>query len=515
MEFTSLKEFKEASREHSVLNGCQIKFVKNDSRRVRAICTINCDFLMYVSKLRDKETYRMQTLIGKHNCGRVFDNKNATTQWVAKILTEKFRNAFNLTVHEIMDGTRKQYSIGITELRAWKARKIVKDIMEGDFSNQYSRLWSYSVELRRVCREYLVFLEGFRPFIGVDGCHLKTKFGGQLLIAVGRDPNDQYFPLAFVVVENETKESWRWFLTFLLEDIGDITTHRWVFISDQQKGLIPVFEELIERTEHRYCLRHLYCNFKKKFGGGTLIRDIMMAAAKARYVEAWDEKMDELKKVNEKAYEWLNMVVDQQVKVKIFIRNYEDKILYDIVPMKSNHILLGRDKPIIKMFEWIRVYIMNRFAALNEKLGRYKGNVMPKPRKRLDREIEKSGNWLASWCNVSKFEVTHMARRDRFVVDLKAHSCSCNFWELVGIPCRHAVAAITYSGEDPELYVHKYYSREAYQKCYGQIITPINEERLRPKTNNEPILPPTYKNGPGRPKKLRIRDQMKIQQPLN
>jgi hypothetical protein len=70
----------------------------------------------------------------------------------------------------------------------------------------------------------------------VDGCHLKTKYGGQLLIAVGRDPNDQYFPLAFGVVENETKESWKWFIQLLMEDLG--TDNRYVFISDQQKVIL-------------------------------------------------------------------------------------------------------------------------------------------------------------------------------------------------------------------------------------------------------------------------------------
>jgi len=38
---------------------------------------------------------------------------------------------------------------------------------------------------------------------------LKITYGGQLLVAVGRDLNDQYFPLAFAVVENECKETWR------------------------------------------------------------------------------------------------------------------------------------------------------------------------------------------------------------------------------------------------------------------------------------------------------------------
>jgi len=35
-------------------------------------------------------------------------------------------------------------------------------------------------------------------------------------------------------IENEDKETWRWFLR-LLENIGDIRTNHRVFISDQQK----------------------------------------------------------------------------------------------------------------------------------------------------------------------------------------------------------------------------------------------------------------------------------------
>lgn len=43
-------------------------------------------------------------------------------------------------------------------------------------------------------------------FIGVDESPLKNKYGGQLLTAVGRDPNNQYFPLSFAIVETEKKK---------------------------------------------------------------------------------------------------------------------------------------------------------------------------------------------------------------------------------------------------------------------------------------------------------------------
>uniref|UniRef100_A0A2N9HJM3 PB1-like domain-containing protein n=1 Tax=Fagus sylvatica TaxID=28930 RepID=A0A2N9HJM3_FAGSY len=47
------------------------------------------------------------------------------------------------------------------------------------------------------------FLAGCRPIIGLDSCHLKGRFGGQLLAATTRDGNDNIFPVAVVVVEQE------------------------------------------------------------------------------------------------------------------------------------------------------------------------------------------------------------------------------------------------------------------------------------------------------------------------
>ena len=61
---------------------------------------------------------------------------------------------------------------------------------------------------------------GCRPFIGLDACHLKNKSGGQLIIAMYKDPNEEYFPLAYAVVEVETKDSWTEFINLLLADIG-------------------------------------------------------------------------------------------------------------------------------------------------------------------------------------------------------------------------------------------------------------------------------------------------------
>ncbi|KAL0315658.1 UNVERIFIED_CONTAM: hypothetical protein Sradi_5444000 [Sesamum radiatum] len=77
------------------------------------------------------------------------------------------------------------------------------------------------------------FLSGCRPFIGVDGFHLKGLHGGILLTAVGVDLNNNQFPLAYSVVISENKESWKWFLTLLREDLNIAREDSYTFISDK------------------------------------------------------------------------------------------------------------------------------------------------------------------------------------------------------------------------------------------------------------------------------------------
>ena len=79
------------------------------------------------------------------------------------------------------------------------------------------------------------FLVGCRPVIGLDGYFLKTETKGQLLSAVGRDGNNQMFPIAWAVVEGENQDSWTWFIKLLMQDLGIFDELGWTVISDQQK----------------------------------------------------------------------------------------------------------------------------------------------------------------------------------------------------------------------------------------------------------------------------------------
>jgi hypothetical protein len=109
------------------------------------------------------------------------------------------------------------------------------------------------------------FKAGCRKVIGLDGCFFKGVVKGELLCAIARDANNQMYPVAWAVVEMETNETWKWFIGLLIKDLNiNNSGDGWVFISDQQKGLINAMKEFLPKAEHRMCARHIYANWRKK-----------------------------------------------------------------------------------------------------------------------------------------------------------------------------------------------------------------------------------------------------------
>ena len=80
------------------------------------------------------------------------------------------------------------------------------------------------------------FIQGCRPLIGFDGCFLKGMVKGQILIAVGRDGNNQMFPIAWAVINGvENEDNWRWFIHLLAADLNIEQGIGWTLILDMQK----------------------------------------------------------------------------------------------------------------------------------------------------------------------------------------------------------------------------------------------------------------------------------------
>ena len=93
-------------------------------------------------------------------------------------------------------------------------------------------------------------------------------------------------------------------------------------------------------------------------------------------------------------------------------------------------------------------------------------------------------------------------------VDLEARSCDCRLFDLTGIPCPHAIAAIHERRHNPINYLSDFYKRDKYLATYQHGLEAIKGEDFWEVYSNDELLPPDIpKKLRGRPKKQRRREE--------
>ncbi|KAK1261362.1 hypothetical protein QJS04_geneDACA020506 [Acorus gramineus] len=96
----------------------------------------------------------------------------------------------------------------------------------------------------------------------------------------------------------------------------------------------------------------------------------------------------------------------------------------------------------------------------------------------------------------------------RAVVDLEAMTCSCNRWQLTGLPCSHATALVQeIRGLDILKFIDQCYFIDTYRATYEMRVNPLVDRALWEHVHLPyTVLPPESRRPRGRPKKKRIRD---------
>ena len=73
------------------------------------------------------------------------------------------------------------------------------------------------------------------------------------------------------------------------------------------QGLLPAIAQLYPQAEHRFCLRHIYENMRKKWKTKEY-KDHLWQCAIATTVPEFEHYMNELNKFDKDAFEWLKKI---------------------------------------------------------------------------------------------------------------------------------------------------------------------------------------------------------------
>ncbi|XP_017426215.1 uncharacterized protein LOC108334790 [Vigna angularis] len=331
-----------------------------------------------------------------------------------------------------------------------------------DYKWEVGTIFSGKEDFKDAIRRYVVHAGRDLKFVKNDNRRVRVRcmgaqgyYKGELLTAVGRDPNDQMLPLAYAVVEVENKDSWTWFLQLLIQDLG----------GSQVCGVGPNY-----------------------LGASAWGRTKILSQA-----PAWEREMLKIKEVNIEAYKYLIGIPPRfWLRSRFTGQAMTDTLDNNISEAFNNVLIHARGKPIITMMEDIRVYLMKRWATNRTKVASMDFTICPKIKKRLQKE-----------CNLSRFWVPRHTSSvgNKFTLDLDTKKCSCRKWMISAIPCCHAIATMNYSNVDPENFIPTLFTRSTYEEVYASIIFPLNGHLLWETTNFNDVLPPVMRKMPGRPKK--------------
>ncbi|WMV25820.1 hypothetical protein MTR67_019205 [Solanum verrucosum] len=249
MIFENAKEFRKALAKYTVEKNYQIKLRRNEAHRVRAKCKFKekCKWLCYGAIDRDSGDFMIKNYYLIHKCLPSNKNKMCTTKFLASRFKDEITKQPSLRIWEIQELCREELGLKVGRRICYKAKMMILRENMGDWNMEFSRLCDYTEVIKQtnpgssvwvrmdreivpgknlfvyfyVCLDALKkgWKEGCRRMIGFDGCFLKGACKGELLVAVGRNGNNQMFPIAWAVVDKETKHSWSFFINYLKEDL--------------------------------------------------------------------------------------------------------------------------------------------------------------------------------------------------------------------------------------------------------------------------------------------------------
>jgi hypothetical protein len=264
MAFRCSRQFKKVVVKYGLKAHRSVKFVKDEKTKVRVVCDWKgCQWLIYGSITTRYKWFKVMTFHDVHTCPPRRDNNLVTSTFIAKHYYQQIKDNPTWKVGLIKAAVLKDLLADVSISECKRAKSLVLQKALDAMKGEYNRVYDYQLELLRsnpgstvvVCldpdiedkqvfeRFYVCFhglrkgfLVGCRKVIGLDGCWFKGANNGNLLSAIGRDANNQMYPIAWAAVPIENYDTWYWFLSLLQKDLNISNGGEdWVLISDQQK----------------------------------------------------------------------------------------------------------------------------------------------------------------------------------------------------------------------------------------------------------------------------------------
>ncbi|GJW07339.1 O-fucosyltransferase family protein [Tanacetum coccineum] len=270
-EFCNREEVKERIKAYSVESRRNVEIVKNDNVRVRARCVgivpsmddetmessigkrsdkgnhvkhkdsytakkgkneisevvddkYKCQWSMYVAKAENGK-FLVRTLNKEHICLHSRKAKHCTSTFLSKHVTDLVHLNPEIPIKALQDQMQKQFQVGISKHKAFKAKAKAEETLKGDAELQYGVLRDYVMELQKCNPNTTVKIDVYMD----EDADSNTKKFRRIYVCLGALKD------GFKAGGRDLIDSWLWFLFALGDDLDLHINSNFTFITDRQK----------------------------------------------------------------------------------------------------------------------------------------------------------------------------------------------------------------------------------------------------------------------------------------
>ncbi|CAN6439721.1 unnamed protein product [Victoria cruziana] len=536
-EFADVDECRRMLKETAIAFHFDLRMVKSDRCRVIAKCAKEgCPWRVHAAKCPGGQAFTIRTLRGEHTCEGVRNSRHqqASVSWVAKSVESWLRADPRYKPKDILKEIRERHGVAVSYMQAWRGKERSMAAVHGSYEEGFRLLPAYCEQIRKTNAGSIAFvvatgqenhfhrlfisyrasiygfIHGCRPLLELERTDIKSKYLGTLLCAAAVDGNGSVFPLAFGVVDVETDENWMWFLSELRKLLGVNTDNmpRLTILSDRQQGIVEAVETHFPTAHHGFCLRYLSENFRDEFKSTKLLNLFWNAAYSLTPAE-FGAILREMEEISRDAAQWVNRYPPNLWAMAYFEGVRYGHLTLGIAQLLNTWVSDSQHLPIIKVMESFRTRLTDCFSERRDKGAAWSTMLVPSAEKRMSEAIADSRCYQVLRANEVEFEIVSTERTN--IVDIRSRCCSCRRWQLFGLPCAHAAAALLSCGQNAHLFAETCFTVPSYREAYSQTISPIPEKSLwkeRAEGSKDGgasvdmvIRPPKTRRPPGRPKK--------------
>ena len=542
--FRNATKFRDAVYLMSLAGKFRYSFKRNSPKQMTVVCSVDeCPWKITCRAIGSTNIVQVHTFRNVHNhsledvasCQPLVRSNRASL-----IIDNVIRSNPDYHPRQICEDFIKQHGMQLSYCQAWQLKQKAMERIYGLPKNYYKLLpWMCErivqtnpgtiVELthssdghfEQLFIAHAVSIQGFtmgcRPIIAIDSSHMSGPYNGTLFSATSYDANNSMFPLAIGVVNSEDYEDWSWFLKNLKKVSGDKEV---VIISDRRPALLRSVREIFGVENHAYCYYHLkedFNNFLNKnvINGNQGKENALQwldRIAYARLEHDYNVCMFELRKFNDALATWVEDNAPEHWAMSKFPKKRWDKMT---TSFDESFTVWLKDERHYSICNFIMEHMIKLGAMVvkhKEESITWKGSIGPNIEEKVMLNITKG----------EAYPVTPLMNgilgvyigKSILYVDIMNQTCTCKAWQMVGIPCEHACAALLSTGQNVSDFVEDYYKFPNQELIYSGSFRGIETHDM-PSVDNDGVVrdftgkifpslnPPHIKRPLGRPRKRR------------